>query len=354
MNAKLLTAFLGLSLLAPGCVVATDDCYECDDGYDDGYVEPLRGGDVNFTWTFAGRFCEQVPDIHGVQITIPGEALENGGYYACNTAGYDGIVLHDFVPGAYSFKLEGVNQFNDVTYTATGTFQVNGDVRISADLTPVGVPSSYAYLYWTLPPANGYARPSCYQAGVTHVWVGIDDQWEVYACEEGMGSEGALSLYVDAGVHDIEIVAGGYLDYAQTEAYVMSHYYGTLQTFNGKPVGADYSLWAVGTAALDWQPYGSGGARLSCDDAGLSTVYVNFKDASGHFVYEGSGMEFGCKEAPATFSYLLPGTYSVYIQATGPGVTYLSSASAPRQFTVKAYEQVPASAAFEVPLYRAP
>ncbi|HET9450739.1 MAG TPA: hypothetical protein VFO83_07660, partial [Aggregicoccus sp.] len=276
MNAKLLTAFLGLSLLAPGCVVSNDDCRDCDDGYTDQQL----AGDVNFTWTFAGRFCEQVPDIHGVQISIPGETLENGGYYPCNTAGYDGIVLHDFLPGTYSFTLEGVNQFNDVTYTASGTFRVDGDVRVSADLTPVGAPSSYAYLYWTLPAANGYARPTCYQAGVTDVWVRIDDVWGSFSCAEGMGAEGVLTQYLEPGVHEIEIIAGGYTGYGD-ETFAYSHYVGTLQTFNGKPVFADYNLWAVGTAAMRWQPYTSGGAKLSCADAGLSKVYVNVKDASG-------------------------------------------------------------------------
>jgi hypothetical protein len=348
MNAKLLTAFLGLAVLAPGCVVATDDCHECDDGYTD----TLHSGDVNFTWTFAGRFCEQVPDIHGVQITIPGESLENGGYYPCNTAGYDGIVLHDFVPGSYTFTLEGVNQFNDVTYTASGTFRVDGDVRVSVDLTPVGAPSSYAYLYWTLPAANGYARPSCYQAGVTDVWVRIDDTWGSFSCADGMGEHGVLTEYLEPGVHEIEIIAGGYTGYGD-ETFALSHYVGTLQTFNGKPVFADYSLWAVGTAAMRWQPYTSGGAKLSCADAGLTKVSINVKDASGQFIYAGSGLELGCNEAPVTLNYLLPGTYSVYMQATGPGGTFLSSASNPKRFTVTAYEQVPPSAAFEVPLYRA-
>ncbi|MBF5044267.1 hypothetical protein FGE12_17850 [Aggregicoccus sp. 17bor-14] len=347
MNAKLLTAFLGLAVLAPACVVTPGDCYECDGGYDSSAL----GGDVNFTWTIAGRFCAQMPDIHGIQVTIPGETLANDGYYACNTAGYDGIELHDFRPGTYSFKLEAVNQLGDVTYAATGNFRVNGDVRVSVDLTPVGGPSSYAYLYWTLPAANGYARPSCYQAGVTDVWVRIDQTWGSFSCADGTGEEGVLTQYLQPGTHEIEIVAGGY-DSSGNEL-ALSHYVGTLQTVSGKPVFADYSLWAVGTAALKWQPYTSGGTKLSCDDAGLTKVAINVQDASGKFLYGDAGLEFGCKEAPVTLNYLRPGTYSIYVKASGPGGSYLSSTSNPKRFTVSAYEQVPASAAFEVPLYKA-
>ena len=350
MNAKLLTAFLGLSVLAPGCVVATDDCYDCGD---DGYTDHLRGGDVNFTWTLAGRFCAQMPDIHGIQVSIPGESLENDGYYPCNTAGYDGIELHDFAPGSYAFTLEAVNQLGDVTYAASGNFRVDGDVRVSADLTPVGGPSSYAHLYWTLPAKGGYAHPSCYQAGVTDVWVRIDDSWGSFSCADGMGEEGVLTPYLTPGTHEIEIVAGGFTGYGD-ETYALSHFVGTLQTFSGKPVGAEYDLWAVGTAALKWQPYTSGGTRLSCADAGLTKVFIDVRDSSNRALYGSPGMEFACGDAPVTLNYLRPGTYSVYLKATGPGGTFLSSASNPKRFTVTAYEQVPASAAFEVALTRAP
>src|SRR5688500_11093122 len=92
MSLRLLFAVFCIASLSTGCVVKGSD-----------------PGDVTFLWTFGGLRCDQARDVAGVNISIPGESLVNNGRFACNTAGADGITLHDFAPGTYTFNLQAVN-----------------------------------------------------------------------------------------------------------------------------------------------------------------------------------------------------------------------------------------------------
>ncbi|WNG21539.1 hypothetical protein [Cystobacter fuscus] len=99
------------------------------------YTEPVPG-DVTFTWTFDGYSCARDGEVRDVHITIPGESLENRGYYRCNSNGYDGVTLYDFYPGDYDFHIEAIDYSGYVSYEASGHFYVDGDTHVRVDLYP--------------------------------------------------------------------------------------------------------------------------------------------------------------------------------------------------------------------------
>jgi hypothetical protein len=121
MNKKTLVASLAVLSLVLGSACG---------GYDP------RPGDVTFLWSFYGLTCAEDPAIEWVQISIPGENLDNDGFYPCNVNGSDGIVLHDFYPGTYSFAIDAIDYDGYRSYTAGGTFTVDGDTLVRVDLTP--------------------------------------------------------------------------------------------------------------------------------------------------------------------------------------------------------------------------
>src|SRR5688572_18014061 len=137
-------------------------------------------GDVTFFWTVIGGTCADHPEVQSIRINIPGEVLANGGVYPCSVNGTDGIVLHDFAAGGYSFDIDAVGYSNQVLYVSAGTFDVLGNTAVQIDLTPVGVPPSYAYLSWTFP-----GGVNCAQAGISFVDVTIDGQTTQYECVGG-------------------------------------------------------------------------------------------------------------------------------------------------------------------------
>ena len=108
-------------VLLPGCIVDARDPYP---------------GNVTFAWSFDGYGCIQEPDIQTVRVTIPGERLDNDGFYPCRLNGYDGITLYDFAPGYYDFYLEAIDYDGYVSFTRRGSFRVDGNVTVPVDLYP--------------------------------------------------------------------------------------------------------------------------------------------------------------------------------------------------------------------------
>ena len=99
------------------------------------YTEP-EPGNVTFAWSFDGYSCDRDREIQEVHIRIPGESLENRGYYPCSANGYDGVTLYDFYPGTYDFDIEAIDYSGYVSYAASGHFTVDGDVLVRVDLYP--------------------------------------------------------------------------------------------------------------------------------------------------------------------------------------------------------------------------
>src|SRR5262245_54034386 len=70
MNAKLAIPSLAVLMATQGCIIVGGGGGGRDDG------------DVTFSWTFYGQTCSQ-SGVSNVRVTIPGESLENSGFYPC-------------------------------------------------------------------------------------------------------------------------------------------------------------------------------------------------------------------------------------------------------------------------------
>ncbi|WP_342375728.1 hypothetical protein NVS55_31150 [Myxococcus stipitatus] len=289
MNSRLLVAFLCLAAVSTGCIVHDNDPY-----YDD-------PGDVTFRWTFAGLRCDEDRDIKGVNITIPGERLANDGRYPCQANGFDGIVLHDFEPGTYSFNLVAVSYAGRELYEVSGTFRVGGDVTVDIDLTPIGAAPSFAYLNWLFP--NG---DSCSRAGVVTVEARVDGgEWARFDCAQGFGGNSIKTPYLEPGEHNLELVG---LDSQRRTLY--SHV-GRFSTRYGEPTSYTATLRSTASfASIQWE-FEAGSSAVGCGQAGVASV-----DAR---VDGGQWVRFSCSEGRVgvgvTTPSLTPGDHDLQLVA---------------------------------------
>jgi hypothetical protein len=313
MNLRLLFAFLCVAAFSTGCIIHQEDNDSCCHTP----PRPAQPGDVTFLWTFANLRCDEVRDVYGVNITIAGEQLHNDGRYACTTAGVDGITLHDFVPGSYPFKIQGVDYRGVVMFEATGTFVIDGDARVNVDLMPVGNPTSYALLNWRFP-----GNQSCAAAGITSVDVTIDEQSKTFPCFEGQSASGVQSPPLAPGEHFIEFIAR---DSAGRPLY---YFNGGLVTQAYRPSNHLYDLYAVGGASISWK-FNDGSVNFDCaqaDPANNLQIGVNFLDTNtNQWVYGALGDWHLCRSKPILYSFLKPGTYKISLQTTISGTRYCSN-----------------------------
>jgi hypothetical protein len=340
MNSRTLIAFLAVSSFS-GCIVV-------DRSGGGGGVQKPVPGDVSFSWSFAGATCSAVPQVQSINLSIPGQQLQNSGVFPCLANDYPGITLLDFAGGDYSFAIEAVGYGGEVLFGASGTFRVNGNIQVTTDLAPIVGANSYAYLTWRFPRNSVSNSPTCEQAGASAVQVSIDGANPVeYPCADGFTTSGAQTQLISAGTHSIELLgvnAGGYPYY---------RYQGTLTTTAGAPVAFEYQLgWNVGGAAVGWS-FTDNAYTYTCSTAGITTVTLNFEDSAGNLVYGNEGDAQACGASPAVYSYLLPGTYRVYAKAYGTGNTvYLSNGATPPTVTVAAGVFVTTADAIPLTLFR--
>lgn len=343
MNSRALGSFLVL-LSMSGCAI-----------YGDGYggggrgVRGGRPGNVQFTWSFVGLTCSDVPEVRSVAIQIDGEVLQNDGIFPCSSNGYPGILLHDFAPGTYSFTVNAIDYGNRPIYAAAGTFTIDGDVRVAVDLTPVGGGSSYAFLTWRFPASVDSPSPSCAQAGITFVDVTIDASTQRYDCLGGTTDVGVQTGFLPPGRHAIR------LNGLTSNGYPIYQVASLLTTYAGRPVSATYLFgWAVGGVALQWQLL-NGITPQTCAQAGVQTVYIDFQNSAGNFVYGPNGDPQPCDGAPISYNFLQPDNYRIFLRGVGPsGVAYLSSTQNPPRITVVAGQFASPAQALTVNLYRVP
>ncbi|MFE8601622.1 hypothetical protein [Archangium violaceum] len=336
MNARILTAFLCLTAASTGCIIVDGD--GDGGGYQQGYE-----GDVTFLWTFApnGR-CADVPDVKNIQIAIPGESLHNNGVYACNTAGVDGIVLHDFAPGNYPYTVRAIGYDGNTLFEGRGTFKVNGDVRVNIDLTPNGM--SYALVSWAFPPNTYSNNPSCSQAGVSYIKAQIDGgEWVTLNCADGMSNGGVETPWLADGTHTIQMIAYG-RDRAGRDNLPLYNTYGTFVTSAGSPRSESYRFFEVGGMSLRWELWDSSTTRRSCSEAGLTGMLINLKNMNtGEWIYGDAGDSQSCSGAPILYQYLKPGRYEVHIRGMKGSTIVYSNDDLPDVLTVNAFEQKTAS-----------
>lgn len=305
-------------LAASGCII---------NGGGHHHHSPNSPGDINVYWTILGQRCADRAEVSRVKVTIPGEALANDGVYNCTTAGVDGIQLKNFVGKTYTVTVDALNNQHQVIYTATGNVTVNGTATVRLDLVPPGGNTSYARLFWTLPGKNGGANLTCAEAKIAKVNVYLNNAAtpQVYDCALGQSSSGAQSPFLAPGTHTIRLEgtdAVGYIYYRRTSQLV---------TYANNPVDATYSMaWAVGGTKLSWTlTRKSDGAQVTCATANVSTVYVNFQDASGRWQFADAagkataGDPQNCTVVVYYYEALPPGEWKVSIQArSGGGVLY--------------------------------
>ncbi|MBN1203880.1 MAG: hypothetical protein JXB05_03015 [Myxococcaceae bacterium] len=333
MNSRLLLAFLCVASLSTGCIIVDDNRPP---------PPPSTPGDVTFLWTFAGLRCNEARDVYGVNITIPGEQLHNNGQYPCSANDVDGITLHDFAPGSYSYTLEAVDFRNQVLFEASGTFVINGDRTVTVDLMPTGDPASYAYLNWTFPGGR-----SCAAAGVTTVDVTIDEVSKTFNCADGQLASGVQSPLLAPGEHFIEFIA------RTASGQPLYYFNGDLVTKAYDPVSATYGLYAVGGASISWKFF-DGSVLFDCNQMEPNLqIGVNFQDTiTGAWVYGVVGDWHTCSDKPILYSYLRPGTYKVSLYAkTSNGVEYRSNPNID-PILVQAHEFPGPEGALEVVLSR--
>jgi hypothetical protein len=346
MNSKLLLAFLCVVSLSTGCIIHQDDDDCCGPPVP---PPPTQPGDVTFLWMFDGLRCDEARDVYGVNITIPGEQLHNNGRYACSTSGVDGITLHDFVPGTYSYRIQAVDYRNVVLFESTGTFVINGDARVTVDLAPVGnnTNTAYAFLNWTLP-----GNKTCAQAGVATVDVRLDNNPNTsitgVLCAEGQSAQGWRMPYTTPGDHRIDIIARA------ENGSALYYFTGGLTTRAYAPVNATYSLTSGG-ASISWK-FSDGSVTYDCaqaDASGNLRVGLNFQDTStGEWVYGDAGDFHLCSGKPIVYAFLRPGFYKISLYAkTASGVEYRSNPSIP-SLEVRANVYPTAAQALEVTLFR--
>jgi hypothetical protein len=187
-----------------------------------------------------------------------------------------------------------------------------------------------AGLVWTFPANSISQNPTCSEAGVTTVKVSIDSgDWISFACEDGQTLSGVSTPRLSRGSHSILLSAVnsmGYEYYSKSSSLPIS----------GTSTLQQYDLdWAVGGATVHWLL--ADGSTLTCSQAGVSDVYVNFRDSTGAFVYADSGDKEPCSASAIVYSFIKPGTYSVFVQATDTAShLYQSSTTNPPSITVRA------------------
>ncbi len=272
-------------------------------------------GDVTFLWNFGGHAAWEVPSVSKVYITIPGQTLSNGGVYAPTNANVDGITLTNFVPGSYSFTIQGLTDNNVVLYEAAGTFGVNGPVTVNVGLQPKAGGPAYARVTWHFPQVGSVTSPNCGQAnGITTVTISIDGAApQTVNCTDGFNTSG-VSITTTPGNHTIDL--WGY----DNNSFGYFAKRASLPTlYAGAEVAVDYTFdWAVGSLPMKWS-FTTGGITYTCAQLGISQVRIDLIDSQNQYVYsQANGIMVPCSTngvQGTTFPYLYGDTYKVSIQA---------------------------------------
>lgn len=279
-------------------------------------------GDITFTWSFNGAGCTAVPDVASIAITIPGETLTNGGVYGCVNGNppVAGIVLEKFRPGTYNFTISARNTAGQTLYEASGKVTVNGSVAVDVTLLPLAGVKGSTRFFWTFPstgPVIDCNTISAVDVYINDALIQSFDCWTGFAGDVNHAAgNGALITGITPGQNSLTLTARDAND---------AYYYRSDRTFTavaGGETAENTTLeWAVGLLPIKWT-FSDGVSQLTCEQAGVTSVYVNFKDSSGSLVYGGAGAQVPCRNndgVQGQVFYLYTGNYSVYVQATDPG-----------------------------------
>ncbi|MFZ5439636.1 MAG: hypothetical protein ACOZQL_06490 [Myxococcota bacterium] len=287
-------------------------------------------GDITFSWTLNGQGCAAAPAVTQIVVEIPGQSLANNGVYGCLNAGTQGIRLTHFAPGVYSYTLRAVSSLGATLFSASGSVVVNGSVQVNVTLLPTTSAPGTAWVAWSLPVGSPV---TCQYLEAVELFVD-DAQVTSRGCAAGLYNPGTSSLQGVA----LELAPGPHtlrLDARDAQGLYYYRKQISLEVSAGQTTQQVVALdWLVGTAALRWT-FSNGVTQLTCAQAGVSTVGVTFRDASGDLT-----QEVPCQLATSsgTFDgytpYVYGGTYQVFLAAFGTGgAIYRSSTVSPQQVT---------------------
>ncbi|MGV3624348.1 MAG: hypothetical protein ACO1OB_26245 [Archangium sp.] len=296
-----------------------------------------RSGDIIFTWNFAGQPCALVPDVAQVAVQIPGQTLQNNGVYGCVNAGTAGIRLLNFRAGTYDYIISGQDSRGVVIYQATGKVTVNGDVAMDVTLQPTSEAKGSARMYWSLPAGSNV---DC--ATIQTVDISVNGTLITSApCTQGMvipgrqDPPGALITGIFPGQNTFTLSARD----GNSFFYYRSDF--TLNVVAGQEIAENRTLqWAVGSLPVRWS-FSNGASALNCNQAGITSVFVNLRDSTGAFVYSGAGTQLPCTNANGfdgtLFPYLYADVYGLVVQACdGANRLYTTNQNTPPQGAVVA------------------
>ncbi len=322
MNPRsVLALFVAVMLPVSGCVIVS-----------------RSPGTITFLWSFDGQTCAQAQYVANVKVEIAGQVLENDGLYPCSQKGTDGILLGGmgtkFSGGVYSYTVRGLDNGGAELFKASGSLTVDGNTTVTVNLKAPENAPSFAYLLWTFPPKGMNQTPTCADVGITTVRLYIDGATRAVElpCAQGQVQPGVRSPDLSLGTHNVDVSA---VDSTGYEYYSLRSTLPIQRT----PVSSQYDLdWSVGGAAVRWTVMTLGGATMTtCGAEGITDVYVNFRNANGDLVYPDPGDRQPCTYLGQIYGALRPGTYSVFLKASGSGGTlYESSRTLPPQVTVTA------------------
>ncbi|MDP3504060.1 MAG: hypothetical protein Q8S33_27225 [Myxococcales bacterium] len=284
-------------------------------------------GHLTLLWTFNGQGCASVPQVTNMRVTIPGLTLENNGVYPCTSAGTDGITLLNFVLGTYAVTVEGLDASGQVLFAATRQVVVNADVSLAIDL-----PAGSVRLSWSFPQAARCSQTGDAVSGrpVSRVRVTLDSQTpREFPCLDGSTADtpnAAVQLLMMPGAHTLQLRA---LDTSGFEFYAAATGFTATTSTTNLPVALQ---WTVGSLPLRWA-FLNQGATISCAQAQVSSVFVNFRDTqTQRYIYVDAngaptaGASVPCVSANAIQGTLFPfipaANYEVFLQAPVAGNAY--------------------------------
>lgn len=283
-------------------------------------VTPPRVGEISLRWRFSSQACAVVRDVTQVTIDIPGLVLANRGIFPCTSGAIDGVDLLAVQPDLYRYTARGLGADGRLLYETSGSFSVNGPVLVRLDLKPVTGATGTGTVAWKLP-SRSNATSTCAALGISTVAIITSGFSTVTVpCDTAHTTLSRLQ----AGTRTVAISALDANGYELAAGQATVTIVAGAETFSEIPLS-----WTIGSLPLQWS-LSNRGLTQTCQQAGISQVYVNLFDEAGtRFLYEGAGVTIPCANGSGrqetNFPSLRAGRYTVYVQAvTTTGALYAS------------------------------
>ncbi|MBS2028988.1 MAG: hypothetical protein JST54_13890 [Deltaproteobacteria bacterium] len=241
-------------------------------------------GNLTVFWAFPNNINCAEAGVDHVQVTIPGEALDNNGYYPCSTSGSQGIVLTNFGPGTYPVTVNALDSNDNPLYVGSNTAFIDGDQSVTVALAQTYSSNATLQLRWGFLDAQNN-QLSCATAGVSNVQITINNfAPSVVPCSQG-GVQGSSVGPLNAGSYTVVLDgldANGNAIYSTTQTMVVSAPITQVTSY----LAPLYGSWDLS--------YNFANAA-SCAAAGVTEVSLSVTDGNGNEI---SGQNPGTTRYP--------------------------------------------------------